>query len=168
MTRRITIVIISILAAGLLLHTIPRAVSKEPHVEVVNFDEIELEYEQVSNHVRESIKEPRSSDEASGVYRTVTAYTSRVQETDSTPCIGAWGDDLCEMFSGRSGEGQGFGICASNFYRKGTRLSINGYGTCTVLDRMNSRYTERVDIYMGYDLEAALEWGIKRVKVTEL
>ena len=30
--------------------------------------------------------------------RVVTGYTlGRVEETDSTPCVGAWGDDLCEI-----------------------------------------------------------------------
>jgi len=93
--------------------------------------------------------------------RTVTAYTSYPEQTWGDPCIGAWGDNLCELYAEHS-------ICASNAYVKGTRLHVDGWGECTVLDRMNSRYPDRVDIYMGYDTPAAMQWGIRTVNVKEI
>jgi 3D (Asp-Asp-Asp) domain-containing protein len=95
---------------------------------------------------------------------TVTAYTSYAAQTDSSPCISADGSNICHLYS------EGTLICASNDYPLGTALHVDGYGDCIVADRMNSRYTDtgRVDIYMGYDTPAALQWGIRQVKVTEL
>lgn len=92
----------------------------------------------------------------------VTAYTSHVEQTDDTPCLAADGSNICFRYE------QGEHICASNDYPFGTRLRIEGYGICTVADRMNSRYTGtyRIDIYLGYDLMAALDWGVRSVAVT--
>lgn len=93
---------------------------------------------------------------------TVTGYTSRVEETDDTPCIAAFGHDICKLHAA------GRNVCASNDYAKGTRLTIEGLGTCEVLDRMNTRYTGtgRIDWYFGNDLKTARKWGIKNVSIT--
>jgi 3D (Asp-Asp-Asp) domain-containing protein len=90
-------------------------------------------------------------------YRYVTAYNvGVVAQTDNTPCIGASGDDLCELFE------QGVNICAANFVRLGTNLEIEGFGTCVVLDRMNKRYTSRVDILMGpNEIAKARQFGLQ-------
>lgn len=92
---------------------------------------------------------------------TVTGYTSRVEETDDTPCLAAFGHDICKL------RAAGRNVCASNDYAKGTILAIEGLGTCEVLDRMNARYTGtgRVDWYFGHDLAAARKWGIKKVSI---
>ena len=94
-------------------------------------------------------------------YRYVTAYNvGVVAQTDSTPCIGASGDDLCKLFE------QGVNICAANFVRLGTNLEIEGFGTCVVLDRMNKRHTSRVDILMGpNEIAKAKNFGLQRKKV---
>lgn len=88
---------------------------------------------------------------------TVTGYTSRAQETDSTPEIAANGKNIWKLYQ------QGINTCASNDYKLGTVLTIEGLGTCTVFDRMNSRFTGtgRIDWYFGYDLKAALKHGVK-------
>src|SRR6056297_1692576 len=65
----------------------------------------------------------------------VSAYNlGDVNQTDDSPCIGAWGDNLCSLLA------IGKQTCANNHYPKGTILDIEGYGTCVVMDRMNSRY----------------------------
>lgn len=96
------------------------------------------------------------------VTATVTAYTSRVEETDATPCIAADGSDICERYA------KGERICASNDYKLGTALDIKGLGRCIVSDRMNKRYTGtgRVDYYMGYDLTAARQWGARKTSIS--
>lgn len=92
---------------------------------------------------------------------TVTGYTSRPEETDDTPCIAAFGHDICAR------KAKGLNTCASNDYPRGATLHVEGLGNCTVLDRMNKRYTGtgRVDWYFGNDLKAARAWGKQTVLV---
>ena len=102
-----------------------------------------------------------------GTIREVTAYTSRPEETDDTPCVSASGDDICDLHN------QGTMICAANFVPIGTTLAIDGIPghnqfTCLVLDRMNSRYQNRVDIYYGMDTESALQFGRRNLPVEQL
>lgn len=97
-----------------------------------------------------------------GTIREVTAYTSEVGQTDSTPCISANGSDICQLFN----EGQM--TCASNDYAFGTVLEIDGYGTCTVRDRMARKNDGKIDIYFGNDRKRALEFGRRILNVKEL
>jgi len=89
----------------------------------------------------------------------VTAYNSVPAQTDGTPCIAADGSDICKRYA------EGELICASNAVPFGTHLSVEGYGLCTVADRMNPRYTDRVDVYYGMDVSGARRWGIRTVPV---
>ncbi len=93
---------------------------------------------------------------------TVTMYTSRVQETDDTPCISATGDDICILHKA------GKNICAANDYKFGTKLTIEGLGTCEVLDRMNSRFNgqNKVDWYNGMETAEAIRFGVKNLNMT--
>lgn len=91
---------------------------------------------------------------------TISAYNSVPGQTDATPCIGAQGTDICEIYA------TGENICAANFVPLGTILSIEGLGECTVRDRMNSRYYYRVDWYMGMDVPAARAFGIQQKAVS--
>lgn len=84
-------------------------------------------------------------DTLGGVLREVTMYTSRPEETDATPCIGASGQDQCVLW--RNGQN----ICATNAFPIGTELHIDKLGDCLVMDTMNSRFSERIDWYAGYD-----------------
>jgi len=46
------------------------------------------------------------------------------------------------------------------------KVQIEGLsGTWTALDRTASRHRNRIDIYMGTDVQAALEWGIRDVVI---
>lgn len=75
-----------------------------------------------------------------GAIRTITAYNAGdPAQTDNSPCISASGDNICNLLA------KGEKICAANFVKLGTKLKIEGLGVCTVLDRMNSRYPDRVD-----------------------
>ena len=88
----------------------------------------------------------------------MSAYTSRVKETDSTPCISADGTNICK-YDGC--------VVASNDYPFDTVLLIEGFGECIVKDRMSSRYTGtgNMDIYFGKDLKGALQFGRQNLKV---
>jgi len=94
---------------------------------------------------------------------TVTAYTSELSQTDNFPCISADGSNICKLYA------QGELICASNDYPIGTKLTIPDYGTCTVRDRMNQRYTGtgHIDIYYGHDTQRAIKWGARQLTITK-
>ena len=89
----------------------------------------------------------------------VTAYNSVPGQTDATPCIGAQGTDICVLLEA------GLDTCAANFVPLGTMLHVEGLGTCEVRDRMNARYTYRVDWYMGMDIQGAKSWGVKYLDI---
>lgn len=102
--------------------------------------------------------------EATGVIREVSAYTSRVEETDDSPCIPAANFNFCEI--GPETYGVDYYI-ASNAFPLYTKVNIQHLGSAIVVDRMNSRYDNRIDVYMGYDLERALNFGVQNLYVTQ-
>ena len=85
--------------------------------------------------------------EKEGVHRTVTMYTSAPEQTDSSPCISARGHNICELWD------RGYNLCASNAFAIGTILRIDKLEECIVLDRMASKYPNRIDWYAGYDVD---------------
>lgn len=93
----------------------------------------------------------------------VSAYTSRKIETDDTPCINAWGDNICNIHKA----GIGIVACPSRFNRLDL-IEINGE-QFRCLDRMNVRYRNGnyFDIYFGMDLEGAKKFGrqTKQIKI---
>lgn len=93
------------------------------------------------------------------VERTITAYTLRPEETDSTPCETALGPrvNICEWAKREQ-------LCAANDYPLKTRLLV-GDTECVVVDRLNPKYHDRVDLVMA-TVEEARQWGVKTLEVT--
>lgn len=92
--------------------------------------------------------------------RQVTAYNLVEWQTDGSPCIGASGDNLCELLD------KGIKVCAANFVKLGTILEISSVGRCIVLDRTASKHKNRVDIAMKSDeVHLARNFGVKRLEV---
>src|SRR3990167_6234917 len=93
-----------------------------------------------------------------GAFRTVTAYTLRPEETDSTPCETALGPkvDICEWSKREQ-------LCATRAYPLLTRLKV-GDMDCIVVDRPAIRYGERIDLVMA-TREEALNWGIQEKEI---
>lgn len=93
---------------------------------------------------------------------TATAYNSVPEQTGDEPRVGAWGDRLKPGMKA---------IAISRDLEKagltrGTRVEIDGLkGEYVVLDKMHGRWHRRIDIYMGLDLEAARDWGVRRVRI---
>ncbi len=93
---------------------------------------------------------------------TATAYNALPDQTVGEPDIAAWGDrlepgmkviavsrDLLEMGLGR-----------------GQVVRIDGLpGSYRVLDKTASRWIRRIDIFMGVDRDAALQWGKRQVRI---
>lgn len=113
----------------------------------------------VINH-RETPPQPKISL-SEGVIREVTAYNAGdPAQTDSSPCTSANGENICLALE------LGYKRCASNAFPFGTRLQIENYGECMVVDRMNSRYSSRVDIAMKKEeKQRAINFGLQKLVV---
>lgn len=78
----------------------------------------------------------------------VSAYTSSIEQTDDTPCIGSDQSNICER------KRRNELICAaSREFRLGTKLDIEGLGTCIVADYMPAHRRMSADWYFGQDAE---------------
>lgn len=96
---------------------------------------------------------------------TATAYTSRVEETDSTPFTAAWGDRLDQLEPGIKAVAVSPDLLDMGLTRH-SKLYIEGLpGEYHVMDVMSSRWTKRIDLYYGLDLRKALDWGRKKVRI---
>ena len=93
---------------------------------------------------------------------TATAYTSNSSQTDSTPFLTAWGDTLKPGMKAIAVSRDLIDMGLSH----GVEITIEGFeGQYIVLDKMNKRWTKKIDIYMGLDLERAQQWGKKKVVI---
>ena len=84
-----------------------------------------------------------------------TGYSSTPDQTDDSPFITAWGTHVRD------------GVVAANFLPFGTAIKIPDiYGdkVFIVEDRMNKRYTERVDVWFP-DRQSALQFGLKKIRI---
>jgi len=94
---------------------------------------------------------------------TATAYnTTEAQTKKGNVGLAAWGDQLVPgmraIAVSRDLIEKGLG--------HGTRVKIEGLpGTWTVRDKMNKRWQDKIDIFMGLDEDAAREWGKQQVTI---
>jgi len=92
----------------------------------------------------------------------ITAYNSEIGQTDDSPCITANNFNVCEN-----------GIedtIAANFLPFGAKVKIPalfGDRVFVVRDRMNKRYSNRVDIWM-IEKPDAVNFGVKMAKIEVL
>jgi len=95
----------------------------------------------------------------------VSAYNLVEWQCDDEPCIGAAGINQCLTDPDEYGVDY---FAASNAYPLYTKLEIQNLGTVVIVDRMNSRYHNRIDIEMGQDVERALNFGVQNLKVINI
>lgn len=88
-----------------------------------------------------------------------TAYNSVPwQTTAEKPSIAAWGDELKPGMRAIAVSRD----LISQGLTHGARVKIEGMpGVYVVRDKMNSRWRKKIDIYMGKDIDAAREFGIR-------
>lgn len=91
-----------------------------------------------------------------------TAYNSSKFQTQGNPFVGAFGDSLKP--------GMQCIAVSKDLFRLGlknnTVVTIEGLdGEYLVKDRMHGRWKNKIDIYMGTDIQAAKEWGRKKVTI---
>lgn len=103
-------------------------------------------------------------DEPEGIWDSFTvvasAYNSTPNQTGNNPQITAFGDSLKP--------GMKYIAVSRDLLRKGlkhnTPVVIEGFeGIYLVKDKMHHRWRNHIDIYMGIDIEAAIQWGRRRV-----
>lgn len=93
---------------------------------------------------------------------TVSAYNSVRSQTDGLPTLAAWGDTLrpgmkCIAVS-RDLVSKGLG--------HNTQVKIEGLeGIYLVKDKMHARWSKRIDLYMGSDVQRAREWGRRKLTI---
>lgn len=93
---------------------------------------------------------------------TATAYTSAPGETDDSPDIAAWGDTLAPGMKAIavSRDLLDLGLV------QGAEVTIEGLdGEYVVLDKMHPRWTRKIDIYMGENVQQARAWGRREVTI---
>ena len=93
----------------------------------------------------------------------VSAYNSVAKQTQGHPAKTAWGDTLKP---GMKAIAVSRDLIAKGLKHK-TAVRIEGLqGDYLVLDKMAKRWKNRVDVYMGTDVNAAREWGKKKRTIT--
>jgi len=93
---------------------------------------------------------------------TATAYTSHYRQTLGNPSITGWGDtlkpDMKAIAVSRDLIDSGLTY--------GEKVRIDDLpDDYIVRDKMNRRWTKRIDIYMGKDVDSAINWGIREVTI---
>lgn len=93
----------------------------------------------------------------------VTAYNSVSWQTTATdPDIAARGDTLKP---GMKAVAVSRDLIPLGL-KHGTAVRIEGLeGEYIVLDKMNRRFKRRIDLYMGTDVKAAREWGVRKLEI---
>jgi len=92
---------------------------------------------------------------------TATAYTSHPGQTDKTPFLAAWNN--------RIRPGMKIIAVSRDLIKKygltnGVKVRLKGLpGYYVVRDKMNKRFRNKIDIYMGTNKRKALKWGKRKI-----
>ena len=111
-----------------------------------------------TTQITNSLQPAAQAEERYTTIRTVTAYTSTVDQCDSTPFITANGTRVHD------------GIVAANWLKFGTRVRIPemfGDKVFIVTDRMNPRFADRMDIWMD-NYDNAIKFGTRHLTIEVL
>ncbi len=93
---------------------------------------------------------------------TASAYNSLAYQSQGNPKITAWGDTLKP--------GMKVIAISRDLMKKGlvynTPVKIDGLsGIFFVKDKMHHRWKNKIDIYMGEDVQKAKNWGRKKINI---
>ena len=91
-----------------------------------------------------------------------SAYNSLPEQTNEQPWLAAWGDRLAPGMKAIAVSRDLLEIGLT----RGVRVRIEGLpGEYVVLDKMAARWRNKIDIYMGQDVETARHWGVREVRI---
>ena len=150
----------------LLLLLLPSKLDNKQHIMPFNtalyFDAVKMDYTITKDFMREPVEVIYQSsfrDNLQSKIVIVTAYNNVIEQTDSTPNICAWGDKIRYGIIAVSRDLEKIGLT-----RK-VRVVIDGAGSYDVLDKMNWRKENQIDIFMGKNTDRAKEFGVKELKI---
>jgi 3D (Asp-Asp-Asp) domain-containing protein len=93
---------------------------------------------------------------------TATAYNSLPDQGQGDPTIAAWGTKLRPGMKAIAVSRDLLDLGLT----EGVKVRIDGLpDTYTVLDKTAKRWKRRIDIYMGADVNAAKQWGKRKVTI---
>ena len=104
---------------------------------------------------------PVMNEVSHGVH-SMSAYTSETAQTDNSPCVTANGFNVCEHGLEDT--------VAANFLPMGAKVKIPelfGDRIFIVRDRMNSRFSERIDVWMR-ERSDAMQFGVRSARLVVL
>ena len=105
---------------------------------------------------------PAAADEEHTLLVTATAYNSLEAQTGSNPNVALWGDVLTP---GTRSIAVSRDLIALGLGHR-TRVRIEGLqGEFLVLDKMAARWKQKIDLYMGEDVAAARQFGVRVVRI---
>ncbi|MBD1262420.1 3D domain-containing protein [Maribacter polysiphoniae] len=91
---------------------------------------------------------------------TATAYNSLPSQTNEAPTITAWGDTLKP---GVKSLAVSRDLIAKGL-KYGTMVRIDTFpDTFYINDKMHPRWKNKIDIYMGKQIDTALNWGKRKI-----
>lgn len=105
----------------------------------------------------------QNSEQLNKLQVTATAYNSLPEQTTAdNPSLAAWGDNIKPGMKAIAVSRDLIPLGLTH----NTKVKIEGLsGTYRVLDKMNARWSKRIDIYMGKNTDKAKEWGNKQVVI---
>ncbi len=93
---------------------------------------------------------------------TATAYNSVAGQTSAQPDLTAWGDRLEPGMKAIAVSRDLIELGLTH----GVEVGIEGLpGKYVVRDKMAKRWSRKIDIYMGEDVQRALRWGRRKVTI---
>ena len=93
---------------------------------------------------------------------TATAYNSLPGQTHGDPALAAWGDRLEPGMKAIAVSRDLIAMGLSH----GVAVRIEGLpGEYRVLDKLHKRWKRRIDVYMGLDKQAAIDFGKRELRI---
>ncbi|MFA6306515.1 MAG: hypothetical protein WCV70_01320 [Patescibacteria group bacterium] len=168
--KKVVIVLVAILFFEFLLFPAPLMASQmEKDIDISQEKGIISSQNEINQDVAVNIMEfngklpeSRGADIDFSRHVTITAYNSEAGQTDNSPCITANGFNVCD-----------YGVedtIAANFLPFGSKVKIPelfGDRVFVVRDRMNKRFSNRVDVWM-IERPDAVKFGVKMAKIEVL
>jgi 3D (Asp-Asp-Asp) domain-containing protein len=157
--KKVVIILVAILFFEFLLFPAPLMASQMEENTDISQDQVGQDM--VVNTVEFNGKLPESAgaDIEFSKHYTITAYNSDIGQTDDSPCITANNFNVCD-----------YGIedtIAANFLPFGSKVKIPelfGDRVFIVRDRMNRRFSNRVDVWM-IERPDAINFGVKVARI---
>jgi 3D (Asp-Asp-Asp) domain-containing protein len=168
--KKVIIFLVFILFFEFLLFPVPSMASQMEEITIISQEQgmisssSEINQETTINVMEFNGKLPISSGASIDFSQhvTMTAYNSEAGQTDDTPCITANGFNVCD-----------YGVedtIAANFLPFGSKVKIPelfGDRVFVVRDRMNKRFSNRVDVWM-IERPDAIKFGVKMARIEVL